>query len=241
MADDEQQPREPRTSDEEILSAEITLVQSVMADDQRLDRIRAELERAFTVMSEAGRSVTVFGSARTPPGSPYYELAREVGRTLGARGLTVITGGGPGSMEAANRGARDAGALSVGLNIELPFEQKPNPYLDISLDFHYFFTRKLVFVRYASAFVVTPGGYGTLDELFEALVLVQTHKIRPFPVVLLGSEFWGGLVGWLRDRLAGEGMVAPEDLDLLHVCDDPEEAAALVCAAADAQGRPPRG
>src|SRR5436305_2991100 len=145
-------------------------------------------------MGEVGRPATGFGSARVAPDSPHYELARAAGRCLGEHGLAVITGGGPGCMEAANRGARDAGALSVGLNIELPFEQKPNEYLDVSLDFHYFFTRKLVFVRFSHGFVVAPGGFGTLDEMFEALVLVQTHKIRPFPVVMLGSDFWGGLI-----------------------------------------------
>lgn len=230
-------PRRPRTSDEEILGAETGLVQTVLADEERLERIRDELAHAFTVMSEVGRAVSVFGSARMPEGSPYYELTREVGRGLGKHGMSVITGGGPGCMEAANRGAKEAGALSVGLNIELPFEQKPNPYLDISLDFHYFFTRKIAFVRYSSGFVVGPGGFGTLDEAFEALVLVQTHKIRPFPVVLVGSEFWGGLVGWVRERLVGEGMIAPHDVDMFRVTDDPAEVCELVGAAADAQGR----
>ncbi|MCW2966717.1 MAG: hypothetical protein JWM71_489 [Solirubrobacteraceae bacterium] len=229
-------PRRPRTADEEIIGAQTSLVESMLADDQRLARIHDELDHAFTVMSEVGRAATVFGSARTPPGSPHYALAREVGRCLGSERMAVITGGGPGCMEAANRGARDAGALSVGLNIELPFEQKPNPYLDISLDFHYFFTRKLIFVRSSSAFVVAPGGFGTLDELFEALVLVQTHKIQPFPVVLLDTEFWNPLVGWIRDRLVAEGMIAPGDAELFAVTDDPAEACRLCCAAADAHG-----
>jgi uncharacterized protein (TIGR00730 family) len=154
--------------------------------------------------------------------------------------LAVITGGGPGSMEAANRGARDAGALSVGLNIELPHEQEPNRYLDLSLDFHYFFARKLIFVRYASAFVVLPGGFGTLDELFEALVLVQTHKIRAFPVVLVGSEFWGPLVQWIGDRLVATGMVSADDTGLMQLTDDPGVVCDVVCAAADAQGRAER-
>ncbi len=232
-----QNPRKPRTSDEEIIGAETRLVEAVLADDQRLRRIRDELDHAFTVMSEVGPAVSVFGSARTAPGSAHYELARDVGRCLGTRGLSVITGGGPGCMEAANRGARDAGVLSVGLNIELPFEQAPNPYLDVSLDFHYFFTRKLIFVRYASGFVVAPGGFGTLDELFEALVLVQTQKIRRFPVVLVGSGFWGPMADWIRDRLVGEGMIAPEDVDLFRVTDDPQEVCDVVCAAADDQGR----
>jgi uncharacterized protein (TIGR00730 family) len=234
------EPRRPRTSDEEIIGAETTLVETVLADEERLERIRDELDRAFTRMSEVPRAVSVFGSARTPEDSPEYELAREVGRRLGERGLAVITGGGPGSMEAANRGARDAGALSVGLNIELPHEQRPNRYLDLSLDFHYFFTRKLIFVRYASGFVVLPGGYGTLDELFEALVLVQTHKIRAFPVVLVGTEFWGPMVDWIGSRLLEDGLIGPEDPGLVHLTDDPGEACDLVCAAADAQGRPER-
>src|SRR3954451_18412119 len=178
--------RVPRTSDEEILGAESELVESELRESKRLQRTHDQLDHASTTMAPVRRGVSVFGSARTPPGDPHYETARAIGRCLGEHGMQVITGGGPGCMEAANRGARDAGALSVGLNIELPFEQKPNPYLDISLDFHYFFTRKLIFVRYSSGFVVTPGGFGTLDELFEALVLVQTHKIRRFPVILVG-------------------------------------------------------
>jgi uncharacterized protein (TIGR00730 family) len=231
------EPRAPRTADEEIIGAETRLVETVLADDQRLERIRAELAHAFTVMSEVTRAVSVFGSARSAEGAPAYTLAREVGRCLGAHGTAVMTGGGPGCMEAANRGAKDAGALSIGLNIELPFEQRPNPYLDISLDFHYFFTRKLIFVRYASAFVVTPGGFGTLDELFEALVLVQTHKIERFPVILVGREFWSPMLTWIREHLLAEGMVAPRDVDLLSVTDDPHEVCRLVEAAADAQGR----
>src|SRR3954453_15009265 len=238
MADDE--PQRPRTHDEEIIGAESRLVEPGLADEDRLERIRDELDLAFVRMSEVRRAVSVFGSARTPEGSPEYELAREVGRKLGERGLAVITGGGPGSMEAANRGAREAGALSVGLNIELPHEQHANRYLDLSLDFHYFFTRKLVFVRYASGFVVLPGGFGTLDELFEALVLVQTHKIRAFPVVLMGSEFWGPMVDWVRDRLAAGGMFSGGEGGLMHASDDPAEACDLVCAAAEIQGRPER-
>jgi uncharacterized protein (TIGR00730 family) len=229
--------REPQTSDEEILGAETALVDTLLADDDRLERIRDELDHAFTVMSEVGPAVSVFGSARVPEGSPHYELARAVSRCLGEHHLSVITGGGPGCMEAANRGAQEAGALSVGLNIELPFEQGPNPYLGISLDFHYFFTRKLIFVRYSSAFVVAPGGFGTLDELFEALVLVQTKKIRRFPVILVGSEFWTPMADWIRDRLVGEGMIAPEDLELFSISDDPKEVCDTVLAAVAAQGR----
>jgi uncharacterized protein (TIGR00730 family) len=226
-------PRLPRTADEEILGAESTLVASELREEQRLDRIRAELQRAFEALTPVKRGVSVFGSARMPPGSPYYELARDIGRRLGGRGLDVITGGGPGCMEAANRGAQEAGVRSVGLNIELPFEQVPNRYLDLSLDFHYFFTRKVCFVRFSHAFVVVPGGFGTLDELFEALVLVQTHKILPFPVVLVGTEFWTPMVDWVRDRLVGEGMIAAADGDLFAVTDDPDEVCRLVCESAD--------
>ncbi|HZO35819.1 MAG TPA: TIGR00730 family Rossman fold protein [Solirubrobacteraceae bacterium] len=229
--------REPRTADEEVLAAESTLVATHATDAERVERMRAELERAFEVMAGVGPAVSVFGSARTEPGSPHYEAARAIGRGLGERGLAVITGGGPGSMEAANRGAREAGALSVGLNIELPFEQHPNLYLDVSLNFHYFFTRKVAFVRYASGFVVVPGGFGTLDELFEALVLVQTHKTGPFTIVLYDSEFWAGMIAWVRSRLVAEGMIGEHDLDLLHIVDDVDEACRLVAAAAESVHR----
>jgi uncharacterized protein (TIGR00730 family) len=154
---------------------------------------------------------------------------------LGEEGLAIITGGGPGVMEAANRGAQDAGALSVGLNIELPFEQAANGFQDIELHFHYFFTRKVMFVRYANAYVVFPGGFGTLDELFEALVLIQTHKIRDFPVVLVVAKFWDGLVAWLRERVAAEGLIAATDVDLFQVTDDPAEVRDIVRRAADRQ------
>jgi uncharacterized protein (TIGR00730 family) len=231
------EPRQPRTSDEEILGAESRMVTTELADGQRLERIHAELETSFAAMAAVPPAAAVFGSARTVAGTPAYELARAVGRQLGEARLAVITGGGPGAMEAANRGARDAGAMSVGLNIELPFEQRPNPYLDLSLTFHYFFTRKICFVRYSSGFVVVPGGFGTLDELFEALVLVQTHKIRPFPVVLLGRDFWAPLADWVRDRLVTDGMIGPGDIDLLTVTDDPGEACRLCRAAVDSEGR----
>jgi uncharacterized protein (TIGR00730 family) len=180
--------------------------------------------------------VSCFGSARVGEDDPRYALARDTGHRLAKAGFTVITGGGPGLMEAANRGAKEAGGRSVGLNIELPFEQGPNRYQDIALTFHYFFTRKLMFVRYATAFVVFPGGFGTLDELFEALVLIQTGKISDFPVVLMGVEFWDGLLDWMRDRLAAENMIAPGDLDLIQTTDDPAEAVALVLAGAKRQG-----
>jgi uncharacterized protein (TIGR00730 family) len=183
-----------------------------------------------------GPAVSVFGSARTPPGHPDYELARRTAHLLGEAGYAVITGGGPGIMEAANRGAREAGARSVGLNIELPFEQRGNDYADVALKFHYFFTRKLMFVRYAVGFVVFPGGFGTLDELFEALTLIQTGKVMHFPVLLVGSEWWSGLIDWLRERVLETGKVAASDLDLMTVTDDPDEIVRVICAGAERQG-----
>jgi hypothetical protein len=229
-------PERPTTPDEEILAAEEAAILSEITDEQRMDRIRAELGMGFEALNGRGPAVSVFGSARTPPGSPNYELARAVGRRLGEAGFAVITGGGPGAMEAANRGAREAGALSIGLNIDLPFEQDDNHWVDLPLDFHYFFVRKIMFVRYASAFVVLPGGYGTLDELFEALCLIQTGKIRWFPVILVGTSFWAGLIDWLRERALTDGMIGPGDLDLIHLTDDLEEIVERVRRAADEQG-----
>jgi uncharacterized protein (TIGR00730 family) len=195
----------------------------------------AELRHGFEVLSPVKRGVAVFGSARTPRDHPRYELACEIGRALGRAGFDVITGGGPGAMEAANKGAREAGALSVGLNIDLPFEQGINPYVDLEVEFHYFFARKVMFVRYSGAFVVLPGGYGTLDELFEALTLIQTKKIRFFPVVLVGTEYWSGLVGWLRDAMLEAGNISPGDLSLLRVTDSVDEVVGICRAAAEAQ------
>ena len=195
----------------------------------------AELRDGFRALHEVGEAVAVFGSARTPAQHPRYALACEIGRALGRDGFAVITGGGPGSMEAANRGAREAGATSIGLNIDLPFEQHLNPYVDLALDFHYFFARKVMFVRYSSAFVVLPGGFGTLDELFEALTLIQTQKIRHFPVVLVDSGYWSGLVGWLREQMLGEGHISPHDADLLHVTDSIDEVVSICRAAVHSQ------
>ena len=191
----------------------------------------AELDRGFDAMRAVRRGVAVFGSARTPEGTPGYDLARSVGRALGENDFCVITGGGPGAMEAANRGARDAGGMSVGLTIDLPFEQDHPDYVDLEVEFHYFFARKVMFVRYSSAFVVLPGGYGTLDELFEALTLIQTGKIRFFPVVLVGTDYWSGLVGWMRERMLAEGNISPDDLDILHVTDSVDEVVEI-CASA---------
>lgn len=221
-------PRHPRTPDEELLGAQLPTVETELDDGQRTARATEELENGFRTLSDLGRAVSIFGSARTPVDDPEYALARETARRLGEEGCAIITGGGPGVMEAGNRGARDAGVTSVGLNIALPFEQAPNPYQDVGLMFDFFFTRKVMFVRYSSAFVVFPGGYGTLDELFEALVLIQTEKIGNFPVVLVGTAFWGGLVDWLRARVLDGGFVSPGDLDLFTVTDDVEEVVAAV-------------
>jgi uncharacterized protein (TIGR00730 family) len=230
-------PREPRTLDEEIIAAQEAAVRSTLSDEDRIDRISEELRMGFDALSGVGAAASFFGSARTPPDDPDYELARETARVVGGSGLAVITGGGPGIMEAANRGARDVHALSVGLNIELPFEQGGNPYCDIALNFHYFFARKIMFVRYASGFVVFPGGFGTMDELFEALTLIQTGKIKEFPVALVGSDYWSGLVDWLRERMLAEGNISPDDLDLFKVTDDPLEVRDLLMSAAHRQAR----
>jgi len=191
------------------------------ADADRVRDIAEEFAMGFDALSRVDRAVTMFGSARTPPDHPDYALVREVAGTLGRAGYAIITGGGPGLMEAANAGARDAGALSVGCNIELPREQHLNPYVDIGLVFRHFFVRKVMFVRYASAFVICPGGFGTLDELFEALTLIQTRTIRDFPVILLGAGEWDGLVQWLRDRALASGRVSEGDLNLLLRADGP--------------------
>ena len=230
-------PRLPATPDEELIGAQETAVAHEITDATRVERMAAELAMGFGELADLHRAVSVFGSARTPPGSPGYELAREVGHRLGVAGFAVITGGGPGAMEAANRGAREAGALSVGLSIDLPFEHDhTHEWVDRPLDFHYFFTRKVMFVRYANAFVVLPGGFGTFDELFEALCLIQTEKIRHFPIVLVGTTYWSGLVDWLRETVAAEGMISPGDLDLLHVTDDLDLVVETVLAAAVGQG-----
>jgi uncharacterized protein (TIGR00730 family) len=229
-------PRPPATPDEELLGAERPAVAVERTEAERLERIEQELAAGFEALAGIGCGVTLFGSARVAREHPDYALARATARRLGEAGFAVITGGGPGIMEAANCGAQEAGATSVGLNIELPFEQDANAFQDVSLRFHYFFTRKVMFVRYASAFVVFPGGFGTLDELFEALVLIQTAKIRHFPVVLVGSAFWAGLVDWLRDRLAANALIAPTDLELFATTDDPDEVVALVKRGAERQG-----
>ena len=196
-------------------------------DSWRLFRILAEFVEGFDTLSRFLPAVTIYGSARLHDQHPMYEQARELGRVMAERGFSVFTGGGPGVMEGANRGALEAGGPSVGLNIELPREQEPNRYLSHGLSFRYFFVRKVMLVKYSSAFFLFPGGYGTLDELFETLTLIQTHKIKPFPVVLFGTEFWSGLLDWVRTQQLGRGMITENDLKLLHLTDDIEEAVAL--------------
>ena len=190
----------------------------------RIFRIMAEFVEAIETLSRVKNAVSIFGSARTTPDDPYYQKAELLARLLAERGFGVITGGGPGVMEAANKGAAEAGGQSVGMNIRLPFEQKPNPYANISIDYKYFFTRKVMFVKYAMAYVVLPGGFGTLDELFEALTLIQTKRIKAFPVILMGSEYWKGLIDWLRKTMLRDNKISPADLELFQVIDDPEEA-----------------
>jgi uncharacterized protein (TIGR00730 family) len=219
------------TFDQDLLSTLEQLPPELRPSDGELIReIASEFARGFATLAGVGPAVTVFGSARTPPEHPDYALAREVGARLGRAGYAVITGGGPGSMEAANRGARDVGALSIGCNIELPDEQELNPYVDIGLRFRHFFARKVMFVRYATAFVICPGGYGTLDELFEALTLIQTRTIEHFPVILLGEEEWDGLLVWLRERVLPQGRIDERDLALLHVVRAPSEVVPIVDA-----------
>jgi uncharacterized protein (TIGR00730 family) len=189
----------------------------------RVFRIMGEFVAGFETLSRVGPAVAIFGSARVLPGSPQYEACRSTAALLGNAGFSIITGGGPGLMEAANRGAKEAGVPSIGCNIELPFEQGMNPYLDVGIDFRYFFVRKAMFVKYAQGFVIFPGGFGTLDELFEALTLIQTQKVRNFPVVLFDTAYWSGLIDWIRQTMEYEGKISRGDLDLIRLTDDPEE------------------
>jgi len=200
-------------------------------DPWRVLRIQSEFVEGFGALAEIGTAISVFGSARTPRDHPDYALAERVGRGLAQAGLGVITGGGPGIMEAANKGATEADGLSVGLGIELPFEQGMNEWVNLGMHFRYFFARKTMFVKYASGFIVLPGGFGTFDELFEALTLVQTTKVTAFPIVLVGVDYWQGLIDWLRTAVAPRGMIRESDIDLLHLTDDPDEAVGFVVAA----------
>ena len=202
----------------------------VHTDPWRVLRIQSEFVEGFGALAELGPAIGVFGSARTRSDDPFYAVGEEVGRRLVEAGFAVITGGGPGAMEAANKGASEAGGVSVGLGIELPFESGLNQYVDVGVNFRYFFARKTMFVKYASGFVVLPGGLGTFDELFEALTLVQTQKVTSFPVVLLGVDYWSGLLDWLRGTVLADGKVSEADLDLVHLTDDVEEAVSLMVA-----------
>jgi len=215
------------TSDQRLLQREKD-VHWLHDDPWRVMRITSEFVEGFGALAEVGPAVSVFGSARIRRGDPEYGLAREIAAGLVAAGYAVITGGGPGVMEAANRGAAEAGGRSVGLGIELPHEQGINKWVDLGIHFRYFFARKTMFVKYAEGFIVLPGGFGTLDELFEALTLVQTGKVTGFPIVLVGTEFWGGLVAWVRGTLAERGLISPGDIDLINVTDSAQEAVRIV-------------
>ncbi|MEU8822605.1 TIGR00730 family Rossman fold protein [Streptomyces sp. NPDC048636] len=217
----------PGTTDQRLLDTQ-GATHWVHEDPFRVLRIQSEFVEGFGTLAELGKAVSVFGSARTPEGSPEYQAGVRIGRALAEAGFGVITGGGPGAMEAANRGASEAGGVSVGLGIELPYEQGLNPYVDIGVNFRYFFVRKTMFVKYAQGFVVLPGGLGTLDECFEALTLVQTKKVTRFPIVLFGSSYWRGLVDWLENTLIAEGKASPQDLELFHLTDDIDEVVDLV-------------
>ncbi|QHC25593.1 TIGR00730 family Rossman fold protein [Streptomyces sp. GS7] len=215
------------TTDQRLLDSEGPS-EWVHTDPWRVMRIQSEFVEGFGALAELGPAVSVFGSARTPRGSTEYDAAVRIGAALVKAGFSVITGGGPGAMEAANKGASEAGGTSVGLGIELPFEQGMNDYVNLGVDFRYFFVRKTCFVKYARGFVVLPGGLGTLDELFEALTLVQTRKVTRFPIVLFGTDYWSGLVAWLRETLVAQGKASARDLELFHISDDVDEAIALV-------------
>jgi uncharacterized protein (TIGR00730 family) len=221
-----------RTEDEKLLATpKPEEAQFTHTDPWRVLRITSEFVEGFDALAGLGPGVTLFGSARIKPDSPEYQAAMKVARLLGQAGFAIITGGGPGIMEAANRGAVEAGAKSVGLNIELPFEQEINPYVDISVQFRYFFTRKTMLVKYSEAFVIFPGGFGTMDELFESLTLIQTGKIKNFPVVLFGSSYWQGLLDWLKATMLKEEKIGPEDLHLLLISDSPEEVRDMIVRA----------
>src|SRR5947209_13272408 len=211
------------------------------ADPWRVLRILSEFVEGFDALNGIGPAVTVFGSARTKPDDPYYALGQALGASLARRGFAAITGGGPGMMEAVNRGAHEAGGLSVGCNIELPHEQQLNPYVDLGVEFRYFFVRKNMFVKYARGFVIFPGGLGTLDELFESLTLAQTGKIEHFPIVLFGSPYWKGLLGWLEEHVLSAGAIAPDDLKLMTLTDDTEAAAEMATRPLPAHFADPRG
>jgi uncharacterized protein (TIGR00730 family) len=220
--------RPPGTTQDEQLLESPRPDEFTHTDTWRVFRIMGEFVQGFDELATLTRGISIFGSARSKPEDPDYKAAQETAALLAHEGFTVITGGGPGIMEAANRGAFEAGGLSIGCNIELPFEQKPNPYQTHSLTFKYFFVRKMMFVKYSLGFVIFPGGFGTFDELFEALTLIQTKKIRDFPVVLFGSTYWSGLLNWIHDFVLPEGKISENDLRLFHVTDSPAEVVQIV-------------
>ena len=219
------------TEDEKLLAREPTrAILDTTTDAWRVFRIMGEFVEGFDTLARLGPAISVFGSARVKPDDPVYQAARDLGRRLAEEGFGVITGGGPGIMEAANQGASEGGGASVGCNIELPFEQGMNAYVNIAINFRYFFVRKTMFVKYAEAFVIFPGGFGTMDELFEALTLIQTGKIGSFPVVLVDSDYWDEMLDWVRGEMLADGLVSPHDLDLLMVTNDSREAVARITA-----------
>lgn len=224
-------PQSAATADEALLHREYERPAFLDSDPWRVLRIQSEFVHAIDTLAGLPPAVTVFGSARTPETSPHYAMARELGRALAERGFAVITGGGPGIMRAANEGAAAAGGLSVGLNIELPYEQVINPFVNVAISFRYFFVRKTMFVKYAEAFIVFPGGYGTMDELFEAMTLIQTGKLRHFPVILIGADYWQGLLGWLRGTMLPAANIAEEDLAIVTVADSVDVALQAVLKA----------
>ncbi|MFC5185412.1 LOG family protein [Actinomadura harenae] len=226
----------PTTTDQRLLDRRGP-TDWVHADPWRVLRIQAEFVEGFGLLAELPKAACVFGSARTRPDTPEYKLGEEIGAKLHEAGYAVITGGGPGIMEAANKGCHEAGGLSVGLGIELPFEQSLNDYIDIGVQFRYFFVRKTIFVKYSQAFVVLPGGFGTLDELFEAITLVQTGKITRFPIVLVGTEYWGGLIDWMKTSVLRAGNISADDLDLIHLTDDPDEVVRVIVGAHEEEAR----
>lgn len=228
VAEAKKQEEEPAywllTDDEVLLRSPELEDEYKTSDSWRVFRILSEFVDGFDNLATVTKGVSVFGSARTKEDDEFYSAARETSRLLAEAGFEIITGGGPGIMEAANRGAFEAGKVSIGCNIELPFEQLPNPYLTRSLSFKYFFVRKTMFIKYSNAYIIFPGGFGTMDEVFEALTLIQTRKIRNFPVVLFGSQYWRGLLAWLTSTMLNEKMISPEDLSLIHLTDSPKDA-----------------